>query len=78
VPSVIDVPNAQAGSVSFGIIDERRALAREIVVDLAQRVPRPAGRRYSQRAVTALAPEDMQTLRARSSVRRASLALPFG
>src|SRR5271165_3983518 len=53
--------DAQACTVSFGIIDEPSALATEIVIDLVQRVPQLAGW-YTRRAMTALALEDMHSL----------------
>src|SRR5271166_4758545 len=53
--------DAQACTVSFGIIDEPSALATEIVIDLAQRVPQLAGW-HTRSAMTALALEDMHDL----------------
>src|SRR5271165_5133681 len=53
--------DAQACTVSFGIIDEPSALATEIVIGLVQRAPQLAGW-HTRRAVTAIALEDMHSL----------------
>src|SRR5271166_5847358 len=53
--------DAQACTVSFGIIDEPSALATEIVIDLAQRMPQLA-EWHTRSAMTALALEDMHDL----------------
>jgi hypothetical protein len=36
-------PDAQAGTISFGVIDEPAALVAEIIADLVQRAPQLAG-----------------------------------
>src|SRR5208283_5349065 len=53
--------DAQACTVSFGIIDEPSALATEIVIDLVQRMPQLAGW-HTRSAMTALTLEDMHDL----------------
>src|SRR5229473_3434756 len=54
-------PDAQAGTISFGVIDEPAALVAEIIVDLVQRAPQLAGW-DARRAMATLAFEDMQNL----------------
>ena len=53
--------NAQTCTIPFGIIDEPRALATEIVVNLMQRMPQLAGW-HTLRAMAAFAREDMHDL----------------
>src|SRR5882757_2170270 len=70
-------PDAQAGTISFGVIDEPAALVAEIIVDLVQRA------RHSLRDGTPVVRwprsplKTCRTLWTRSMVRRALLALPF-
>src|SRR5277367_3476742 len=54
-------PDAQTGTVPFGIVDQPRGLATEIFIDGMQRVPQLA-RRHALRALAVLALEDMHDL----------------
>src|SRR5271166_5781453 len=68
--------DAQACTVSFGIIDEPSALATEIVIDLVQRVLQLAGW-HTRSAMTALALEDMHDLADALECAPGIPALPF-